>query len=211
MVAQLNALYSKIGQHLSHLDGIPSLLIRLYLIPVFWMAGSNKLMHFDDTVAWFGNPDWGLGLPLPWLMAALATGTELAGAVLLALGLGTRAISLPLAMTMLVAAVTVHWENGWQAIADANAPFASEAILAAPEKLERARLILQEYGNYDWLTSSGEFVVLNNGIEFGATYLVLLLVLLFGGPGRFVSLDYWLARLLHEKTAALQAKPAPAG
>ncbi|AFU99299.1 DoxX family protein [Simiduia agarivorans] len=196
MVAQLTASYRKLGQTLSHLDGIPSLLIRLYLIPVFWMAGSNKLMHFEDTVAWFGNPDWGLGLPLPWLMAALATGAELAGAVLLALGLGTRAISLPLAVTMLVAAVTVHWENGWQAIADAGAPFANDAVLAAPEKLERARSILQEYGNYDWLTSSGNFVVLNNGIEFAATYFVMCLALIALGGGRYVSVDYWVSKKL---------------
>lgn len=196
MVAELNGKYRTLGQTLSHLDGIPSLLIRLYLIPVFWMAGSNKLAHFDDTVAWFGNPDWGLGLPLPWLMAALATAAEVAGAVLLALGLGTRVISLPLAITMLVAAVTVHWENGWQAIADASAPFASEAVMSAPEKLERARSILQEHGNYDWLTSSGNFVVLNNGIEFAATYFVMCLALIALGGGRYVSVDYWVSKRL---------------
>lgn len=196
MVAELNGKYRTLGQTLSHLDGIPSLLIRLYLIPVFWMAGSNKLAHFDDTVAWFGNPDWGLGLPLPWLMAALATAAELGGAVLLALGLGTRVISFPLAITMLVAAVTVHWENGWQAIADASAPFASEAVMSAPEKLERARSILQEHGNYDWLTSSGNFVVLNNGIEFAATYFVMCLALIALGGGRYVSVDYWVSKRL---------------
>jgi len=58
------------------------------------MAGHHKLQHFSDTVAWFGNPDWGLGLPLPWLMASLATASELLGAVLLALGLATRYISI---------------------------------------------------------------------------------------------------------------------
>lgn len=72
------------------LDFLAPLLIRLYLVPVFWMAGMSKLQGFDDVVAWFGNSDWGLGLPFPWLMAALATATELAGAVLLLLGLGVR-------------------------------------------------------------------------------------------------------------------------
>lgn len=177
---------------LQQLDGLPALAVRLYLVPVFWMAGSQKFHHFDDTVAWFGNSDWGLGLPLPWLMAALAAGTELLGALLLALGLGTRLIALPLAITMAVAALTVHWQNGWQAIADASAPFANATVLAAPEKLERARAILQEYGNYDWLTSSGNFVILNNGMEFSVTYLVLCLALMTLGGGRYVSLDYWL-------------------
>jgi len=36
--------------------------------------------------------------------------------------------------------------------------------------------------------------VLNNGIEFAATYLVMLAALFFLGGGRYVSVDYWLAR-----------------
>jgi uncharacterized membrane protein YphA (DoxX/SURF4 family) len=190
------ACYQQMVQRLACVDGLAPLLIRLYLVPVFWMAGTQKLRAFDDTVAWFGNAEWGLGLPLPWLMAALATAAELAGAVLLLLGLGTRLTAVPLMVTMLVAAFAVHWEFGWQAIADASAPFANARVEAATEKLAAARAILREHGNYGWLTSSGNFVVLNNGIEFAATYFVMLLSLLFTGGGRFVSVDYWLARWL---------------
>jgi len=157
------------------------------------MAGTSKLNHFDSTVAWFGNADWGLGLPLPWLMAALASATEALGAILLLLGFGTRLISIPLAITMLVAAFTVHWQNGWQAIADASAPFANASVLAAPEKLERARGILQAHGNYEWLTESGNLVILNNGIEFSITYFILCLALLVMGGGRYVSLDHYIS------------------
>ncbi|HBF47158.1 MAG TPA: hypothetical protein DDW91_12080, partial [Shewanella frigidimarina] len=46
--------------------------LRLYLAPVLMQAGYNKLSHFEDTAAWFGNPDWGLGLPMPEVMTALA-------------------------------------------------------------------------------------------------------------------------------------------
>lgn len=179
---------------LAHLDGLATLALRLFLAPIFWMAGLNKLTAFDSTVDWFGNSEWGLGLPLPWLMAFLATATELAGAVLLTLGLLTRAIALPLIVTMLVAITSVHWDNGWQAIADPQAPFANEAVIASAEKLDRAREILRTHGNYNWLTSSGKFVVLNNGIEFATSYLVMLLALLFMGGGRYLSLDYWLWR-----------------
>ena len=49
-------------------DFIAPLFLRLYLVPVFWMAGSKKFMNFSDTVDWFGNEDWGLGLPLPYLL-----------------------------------------------------------------------------------------------------------------------------------------------
>ena len=40
----------------------------------------------------------------------------------------------------------------------------------------------------------GGFVILNNGIEFAATYFVKLLVLVFTGGGRFISADDWLVR-----------------
>ena len=191
-----SASYQLLG---SNSASLASLCLRLYLAPVFWMAGVNKLNSFADTVAWFGNSEWGLGLPLPWLMAFLATATELAGAILLTLGLMTRLISIPLIITMLVAIVSVHWDNGWQAIADASAPFANEHVKAAPEKLAQARRILQEYGNYEWLTSSGKFVILNNGIEFATTYLIMLLALIGLGAGKYHSLDYWLARTVQNK------------
>lgn len=184
--------YQKVCAVLKHGDGIAALALRCYLVPIFWMAGTNKLMHFQDTAEWFGNADWGLGLPFPFLMAALATSTEIAGAVLLALGLFTRLISIPLIVTMLVAIVTVHLPNGWQAIADPNAPFANAQVLASAEKLEQARQLLENYGHYDWLTSSGSFVILNNGIEFAVTYLIMLLALIVLGGGRYFSLDYWI-------------------
>ena len=92
--------------------------MRLYLVPVFWMAGTNKLGDMESTIAWFGNPDWGLGLPMPELMAWAAALTEAGGAILLLIGLATRWISIPLMVTMVVAAVTVHWDRGWAAIAE---------------------------------------------------------------------------------------------
>ncbi|MFX8629045.1 AraC family transcriptional regulator, partial [Acinetobacter baumannii] len=90
----------------------------------------------------------------------------------------------------------VHLPNGWQAIADPHAPFANMQVLASAEKLDKAREILQNYGNYDWLTSSGSFVILNNGIEFAATYMIMLRALLVLGGGRYFSLDYWIRNKL---------------
>lgn len=181
---------------ISRFDGIPALALRLYLVPVFWSAGMNKWMAFDATVAWFGDPDFGLGLPLPWLMAFLATAAELGGAVLLLLGLATRWATVPLFITMVVAALTVHWPYGWQAIADASAPFANERVLGSVERLERIRELLQAHGDYSWLTESGSVVILNNGIEFAVTYAIMLMALMVLGGGRYVSADDWLARYL---------------
>jgi len=194
--------YQKWIENLSSLNGFPALLLRLYLAPVLIQAGWNKYQHFGDTAEWFGNAEWGLGLPLPGLLAGLAIAAELVGGIMLLFGLLTRLVTIPLMVTMLVAIFSVHWPNGWLAIADASSWLADGTILAntnvqsAPEKLAAAKAILQEHGNYDWLTSSGKLVILNNGIEFAATYFVMLLVLFFSGGGRFVSLDYWFSRLI---------------
>lgn len=190
----LVSLYQKLLNMSRYFEGLAPLALRIYLAPVLMQAGYNKLAHFEDTVAWFANPDWGLGLPMPALMAGLAAGTEFFGAILLLLGLATRLISIPLMVTMLVAALTVHWPNGWLAIADGSSWLANDRVLEAGDKLIKAKELLQEHGNYDWLTSSGNFAVLNNGIEFAITYFIMLLALFALGGGRYTSLDYFIAK-----------------
>ena len=174
-------------------DFLGPLALRLYLVPIFWMAGSKKLADIESTAAWFGNPDWGLGLPFPTKMAWMASLTEAGGAILLLFGLGVRWVSIPLIITMIVAAVTVHLQNGWLAIAEGSGFFASERTAGAIDRLDRAKEILQTHGNYDWLTENGSIVILNNGIEFAATYTIMLLVLFFIGPGK-ASLDHLIMK-----------------
>lgn len=176
-------------------DFLAPLALRLYLAPILLMAGYSKFDGFENTVHWFGNAEWGLGLPFPTLMAFLVTSAELGGAVLLLLGLGVRWVSMPLMITMLVAAFSVHWQNGWLAIADKSQwLFANDRVNEAAERLGKARDILRQHGDYDWLTEHGSFVILNNGIEFAITYFIMLLALFFIGGGRYVSVDYWIGR-----------------
>ncbi|MCL1042448.1 DoxX family protein [Shewanella marisflavi] len=196
----MQKLYAQFIKAIGQLDGVAALALRLYLAPVLMQAGYNKLSNFSDTAAWFGNAEWGLGLPMPEVMVALAAGSEFLGGILLILGLATRLISIPLMVTMAVAAFSVHWKNGWLAIADPNSWLANEQVLASAEKLAAAKSLLQEHGHYDWLTSSGNFVILNNGIEFAITYLFMLLALLVIGGGRYTSLDYFIARRYLVKT-----------
>lgn len=187
------AIYNAIFSRLKYLDGLAPLALRLFLVPVFWTAGTQKIAGMENTIEWFGSADWGLGLPCPSLLAHLAAYTEAIGALLLLLGLATRWISVPLMFTMLVAIFAVHWDNGWAAIADASA----EDVAV---RLGAVRDTLQEHGNYAWLTEKGGLVILNNGIEFGVTYLVMLFSLLFTGGGRFTSVDYFLSRLWPDKS-----------
>ena len=132
----------------NNVDFIGSVLLRLYLVPVFWVAGNNKWNPLDESssldpvIEWFGNPEWGLGLPVPAL----------------------------------------------------NSPFASADAGEALERLSRAKSILREHGDYGWLTEHGNFVVSNNGIEWAATYLIMLAALFFLGGGRYISVDYWIRR-----------------
>ncbi len=206
---------SKVG---SGLGFAAPLSLRLYLAPIMIAAGLSKLGAFDSTVSWFGNADWGLGLPFPALMAVLAISAEIGGGFALLFGFMTRLATIPLMATMLVAAFAVHWDNGWFAIAPSNPstsmaaplaeigfPGASESLQNSAEvgeRLSAARSILKEHGNYSWLTGKGTFVVLNNGIEFAVTYFIMLLVLFFQGGGRYVSLDYWFRRWLGKSEGA---------
>lgn len=178
-------------EHLAIGEGIAPLLLRLYLAPIMLQSGWNKYIGFENTVAWFEHS---LQLPFPALMASLAVSTELIGGLLLVIGLGVRAISIPLMIVMLVAAITVHWSNGWLALADSSSWLANDRVMEAAEKKARVVSILKEHGNYRWLTSSGPITILNNGIEFAITYFVMLLSLFFTGGGRYTSVDYWIRR-----------------
>ncbi|GAA0852570.1 DoxX family protein [Aliiglaciecola litoralis] len=184
------------------IEGIAPLLLRVYLAPIFIKAGYGKLAAFDDTAAYFGSPDWGLGLPFPELMTALAGGTELIGGWLLLFGLATRFIALPLMLTMLVAAVTAHWQYGWHTLPESTLTvpweWRMDLIEGANERKDAAKSLLREYGNYSWLTENGAITILKNGIEFAATYFIMLLVLLFTGGGRYTSVDHYIDKWIKQ-------------
>lgn len=87
------------------------LALRLVLAYGFFNPAMMKVKDIDSIAAWFES----INIPLPLFNAYLATGTEILGVILLTLGLLTRWISIPLIITMIVAIVTVHWENGFEA------------------------------------------------------------------------------------------------
>ena len=176
-------------------DFLPLLLIRLFLLPVLFEGAHSKVTHFSSTVAWFGAPvsEGGLHLPFPVLLAFLATSTEVLGLICIALGLFTRLISIPLIFLMSVASLIVHWSHGWLAIASKN----MEASIRLVDFLNW--LATNFPGRYNYITKFGDPVILNNGIEFAATYFIMLLVLLCYGGGRYISLDYWLKKFFSRK------------
>ncbi len=176
------------------LDFLGPLALRIYLSPIFFYAGLNKLSDVESTAWYFGS----LGLPAPELMVWLAGSTELIGGVLLIAGLAVRWIAIPLMFTMVVAAASAHWDNGWHALPDDTLTvpweWKKDKIKEANIRKERAKEILKEHSNYEWITEHGYITILKNGIEFAATYFIMLLVLFFTGAGRYLSVDYWLAQ-----------------
>lgn len=175
------------------LDFIAPLLLRIFLAPILIIAGFGKLSDLESTSYYFGEY---LGMPAPYLMAVLAGATELIGGIAITIGFATRWFAIPLMFTMVVAAGTAHWENGWHALPEQTLTvpweWRMDKIEAAAERRSKAREILKEHSNYDWITEHGSITILKNGIEFAATYFLMLLVLFFMGGGRYASVDYWI-------------------
>ena len=193
MIGLLNKLQD-LMDGLGKLDFLAPTALRIYLAPIFILAGGNKLSNVEGVAGWFAS----MGLPAPELMVYLAGGTEFFGGIALILGVAVRWIAIPLMFTMVVAAGTAHWENGWHVAPETEltAPWEwrTDLIEAGVERRDRARSILRRHGNYSYLTEAGSITVNKNGIEWAATYFVMLLALWAMGAGRFLSVDYWLKR-----------------
>ena len=98
-------------KNLIKLKDLPLLFIRLILAYGFFSPAMMKIKDIHSIADWFAS----INIPFPLLNAYLAAGTEILGVVLLTLGLFTRVISFPLIVTMLVAIISVHWVNGFEA------------------------------------------------------------------------------------------------
>ena len=177
------------------LEFIAPLLVRIFLAPIFIYSGWVKLSGIENTASYFEYLD----IPAPVLMAWLAGLAEFLGGWALLLGLAVRAAAVPLMVTMVVAAVTAHWDNGWHVLPETTLTvpweWRPDLIEGAVERRDMARSILREHGNYGWLTGTGPVTILKNGIEFAATYFIMLLMLYFYGAGK-LSIDHLLRRKL---------------
>jgi len=171
------------------LDFLPPLLFRLFLAPLFWVSGQQKLGLFT-------SPDMTWWNPLTWInadtykasaeamssmpligslsdiMPGLIGGLEIIAAFFLLIGFAVRWISLPmLALIGLTALTALHGQD----------------IVTAFKEL------LLSHGYTDMSTS---------GFSKAVVYFLMLLALFFMGAGRFFSVDWFLHRRLHKKILA---------
>jgi len=176
------------------LDFLPPLLLRLFLAPLLWVSGSQKLGMFTgdyskwNPLSWFNldNPihqATSAGLAkIPFIgdsIASLLTTSigwlEIIGALLLLIGFAVRWISLPLlALIGLTALIALNGQD----------------IVATLKEM------LMTHGYTDMSDSTFSKAVI---------YFIMLLTLFFMGAGRFFSVDWFLYRRLHKKVIAKDA------
>lgn len=113
------------------------LAVRLYWGWQFVQDGWGKLNNLDKVTEFFGT----LGLPAPGMTATFVGGLELAGGILLAVGLGSRLISLLLTANMLMAFITADREALFSVFSDPDKLYA-----AAPYTYLFAVLIVLIFG-----------------------------------------------------------------
>ena len=110
-IMNVKKLYLEFTRLSEYLKSLFLLVARLIVAYGFYEPAMSKWADIGSIADWFGS----MGIPFPLLNAYMAAGTELAGVVLLTLGLLTRFISVPLIVVMIVAIVTVHLPNGFSA------------------------------------------------------------------------------------------------
>jgi len=94
--------------------GLDTLPVRVGAGVIFTAHGAQKLFGWFGGYGLEGTAGWmeSIGLAPGTLMAALAGGAEFFGGLLLIAGFLVRPTAIVLAITMLVAIVTVHLQNG---------------------------------------------------------------------------------------------------
>jgi putative oxidoreductase len=86
------------------LPNLAALIGRLLLAILFIKFGFDKVTGFNGTVGYIASH----GLPMPSVLAALATIVELGGGILIAVGLFTRWAALALAAFCVLTSVLFH-------------------------------------------------------------------------------------------------------
>ncbi len=107
----MKKIITKYLEFLPKLEDTALLLLRLIMAYGLLHPALMKWQDINAIAEWFGSMNY----PFPLLNAYLAATTEILGVVLLTLGLGTRFITVPLIITMIVAITTVHLGNGFNA------------------------------------------------------------------------------------------------
>src|ERR1700730_13938082 len=104
---QIRKQLEQILDWIDHQEWLPQLLVRLFVGYFFMETGWGKLHNLDG----FAQRVAGWGIPYPYFNAALSAYTEFIGGLLTVFGLGTRLVSIPMIINMLVAILKVNLKS----------------------------------------------------------------------------------------------------
>ena len=109
-----NTMNTLVKNIISTHEGIDTLAVRLAAGVIFTAHGAQKLFGWFGGYGLEGTAGWmaSIGLEPGYLLALMAGSAEFFGGLFLIFGLLVRPTALVLAITMIVAIVTVHLENG---------------------------------------------------------------------------------------------------
>ncbi len=175
-------------------DFLAPLAIRLFMAPLLWVSGVKHLGLFSspDFILW--NPlTWinkeaftqsvasmdtiaGLGLT-PEMLVIIIGSIEIAGAILLILGFAVRWITLGLLFILVL-----------------------EALLTVTSGHSTLVGALQQL-----VMTHGYTDITSNQLEVYVVYFIMFLALFFMGPGRWVSLDWFIYKNFQDKINAANA------
>lgn len=118
----------------------------LFAIRLFWgyyyvRSGVVKALHFPGVVDYFSS----LGIPFPEFNLFIVVCTHFFGGLCMILGVQVRWISIPLAITMIVAYFTVEWSVLEQAFSRPGL-----FVQALPFNFLLANLLLIAFGAGKW-------------------------------------------------------------
>jgi putative oxidoreductase len=100
---QIKEMLALVDRH----EWVAQLLMRLFIGYFFMETGWGKLHNLDGFAQRFA----GWGIPYPYFNAALSAYTEFIGGLLTVSGIGTRLVSIPMIINMLVAILKVNLKH----------------------------------------------------------------------------------------------------
>ena len=172
------------------LDFLPPLMLRLFLAPLLWVSGTDKVGLFKADGTDFLNPmTWvdmnahsatvssfkeaSFTIPFPEIMAWVVPGVEIVGAVFLLIGFAVRWVSIPLLILVAGSLVMSLLSTG---LVPTLEGFVANHGYKDPEFAPVTQMLI---------------------------YLIMFLTLFFMGAGRFFSIDWLLYRKLQRRIARL--------
>jgi len=174
------------------LDFLAPLAFRLYLAPMFWVSGAEKLGLFKGDVVWWQPATWFSGDAIQAAstkfdggifegftanaITVSVAGVEIIAAILLILGFAVRWITLPLMFVVAIVAM---------------------AALGEQPLLQTMQQFIMQHG-YTTLA--------NNMFEVAFVHFIMLFALFFMGAGRFLSLDWFIGHGYNRKIQAKEAR-----